>query len=121
MTVMLSLLLTSRFVAGMKVAIWCQRLTKSANVLNNGDFYLTILVANPGGSSGGFETVINGVSFGQIDYDQTFYEYGPLDGDCETIDEINVTEWEDETCTLTTVLNDPVCCANCDNFIVDYV
>ena len=88
---------------------------------DNGEFYVTLLVANPGGSSGGFETVINGVSFGWIDYGNTLYEFGPLAGDCETIYEFTVTDWEDEECTLTTSLNEPICCDSCDDMIVDYV
>ncbi len=87
---------------------------------SDGDFYITLLVANPGGSSGGFETVINGVSFGWTDYGSPLYEFGPLDGDCETLYEIIVTDWEDASCTLSTSL-DALCCGSCNDLIVDYV
>ncbi len=87
----------------------------------NGAFNINLYVDNPTGSSGGFETVINGVSFGFNDYGLTSYEFGPLEIECNAILDISVIDFDEPDCIFMLSIENEACCDDCTNFVVDYI
>ena len=77
-------------------------------------------VENPGADNM-FTITGNGTDYGQFEYGEDFYTIGPVEGDCETIYEVVITDVNDNDCSESVAFGAPFCCGGCDNLIVDYV
>ena len=70
--------------------------------------HITFDVDNPGNM--GFSVFGNGVVYDTFEYGETFYEVGPLDGNCVTLYEFVVNDLAGNGCQGVVELNNPICC-----------
>jgi hypothetical protein len=75
----------------------------------DGDFYADIYFTEKNTSLEGFVIRGNGRVYDTLEYGETFYKVGPLEGDCETLYEFEVRDLSLD-CHAAAALGEPVCC-----------
>ncbi len=87
----------------------------------DGNFHIDIAFDVFNGSDEGFQIIANEMSFGEYQYGENYYTFGPLTGDCETIYEIEIIDLQNSECAGVFEFDEPICCEENDLCQIDNI